>query len=75
MLKGEMLEISSWEFNSGLSICRNKGPQSDLGAPFYQGPSRPGGTGGPFLRLCAWLLKVLTTSPFCALNCSRELTT
>jgi len=33
------------EFSSGLSICRNKGPQSDLGAPFYQGlPGRATGS-------------------------------
>jgi len=26
------------EFSSGVSICRNKSPQSDLGAPFLPGP-------------------------------------
>jgi len=40
------------EFSSGVSVCRNKGTQSDVGAPLLPGPPRPGGT-GPFLRLCA----------------------
>jgi len=31
-------------FSSGVSVCRNKGAQSDLGTPFHQGL---GGTGGP----------------------------
>jgi len=30
------------EFSSGVSICRNKGIQSDLGAPFCPGPLCPG---------------------------------
>jgi len=35
------------EFSSGVSVCRNKGTQSDLGAPFFPAPPRPGVTGGP----------------------------
>jgi len=35
------------EFSSGVSICRNKSTQSDLGAPFFPAPPRPGDTGGP----------------------------
>jgi len=35
------------EFSSGISIRRNKGAQSDLGAPFCPGLPRPEGTGGP----------------------------
>jgi len=27
------------EFSSGVSTCPNEGPQSDLGALFYQGPT------------------------------------
>jgi len=40
------------QFSSGVSICRNKGTQSDIGAPFCLGnPGR--GILGPFLRLCS----------------------
>ena len=35
------------EFSSGVSVCRNKGTESDLVAPFCPGPPRPGGTGSP----------------------------
>ena len=35
------------EFRSGVSTCRNKGSQSDLGASFLLAPPRPGDTGGP----------------------------
>jgi len=37
------------EFSSGVSICRNKGTQSDLKATFLPGPlfARPGSTGDP----------------------------
>jgi len=35
------------EFSSGVSVCRNKSTQSDVGTPFLPGPPRPGGTGGP----------------------------
>jgi len=35
------------EFSSGVSICRNKGTQSDLGSPFLPGAPRLGGTGSP----------------------------
>jgi len=34
------------EFSSGVSICRNKGHQSDFGVPFLPAPPA-GGTGGP----------------------------
>jgi len=34
------------DFSSGVSICCNKGTQSDLGPPFCP-PPWPGGTGGP----------------------------
>jgi len=34
------------EFSSGVSICRNKGTQADLGAPFLPGPPPAGGYGG-----------------------------
>ena len=33
------------EFSSGVSICRNKGTQSDLWAPFLPGPPPAGGYG------------------------------
>jgi len=39
------------EFSSGVSICRNKGTQSDWGPPFCPGPPGRGGYGGLFLRL------------------------
>jgi len=39
------------EFSSDVSICRNKGPQSDLGRPFARPPP---GVQGPFLRLCLY---------------------
>jgi len=32
------------EFSSGVSVCRNKGTQSDLGTPFWPTPI-PGDTG------------------------------
>jgi len=38
------------EFSSDVSICRNKGTQSNLRAPFY--PGTPAGGTGSFLRLC-----------------------
>jgi len=48
-------------FSSGVSICRNKGPQSDLGAPFSPGSPQPGGTGGPSsgsaAMLSFWILR------------------
>jgi len=28
-------------FSSGVTVCRNRGPQSDVGAPFHQ-PPHPG---------------------------------
>jgi len=40
------------EFSSGVSVCRNKGTQSDLGVPFLPGSPPAGVYGGPFLRLC-----------------------
>jgi len=38
------------EFSSGVSICRNKSTQSNLGPPFCPPPVAEG-YGGPFLRL------------------------
>jgi len=35
------------EFSSGVSICRNKGTRSDLGALFCPKPPPAGGTGDP----------------------------
>jgi len=43
--KGKCVKSVLGEFNSGVSICHNKGTQSDLGAPLSPGPR------GPFLRL------------------------
>jgi len=34
------------EFSSGVSICRNKGTKSDLGASFPPGAPWPGDAGG-----------------------------
>ena len=40
------------EFSSGVSACRNKGTQSDVGAPFLPGPPPAEGYGAlpPALR-------------------------
>jgi len=44
--KGKCVKSVLGEFSSGVSICRNKGTHSDLGAPFL--PVLPaGGYGGP----------------------------
>ena len=47
--KGKCVKSVLGEFSSGVSICRNKGTQSDLG-PLFAPPGR--GVQGPFLRLC-----------------------
>jgi len=46
MLKGEMRETSSSSaFNFGVSVCRNKGAQSDFGPTFNQVPPGTRGRG------------------------------
>jgi len=43
--KGKCVKSVLGEFSSGISICRNQRTRSDLGASFFSGPPRPGGTG------------------------------
>jgi len=55
-------------FSSGVSVCRNKGAQSDLGTPFHQGL---GGTGalpsGLYTRNTA--IKCVQTRKYLVLHC------
>jgi len=44
--KGKCVKSVLGEFSSGVSICRNKGAQSDLGAPFLSGTPRRRGMRG-----------------------------
>jgi len=53
-LKGKCVKSVLGEFGSGVSICCNKGTQSDLGSPIYSEPT-PAGSTEPFLRL--WVVK------------------
>jgi len=46
------------EFSSGVSICRNKGTQSDLGALFLPGAPPAGGMGSLPPALCTLYLKM-----------------
>jgi len=51
MLKGEMCDINLGEISSRVFVCPNKGLQSDMVAPFHQGPL-VWRYGWPFLQLC-----------------------
>jgi len=44
--KGKCVKSVLGEFSFGISVCRNKGTQSDLGPPFRPGPLPGGGEGG-----------------------------
>jgi len=46
--KGKCVKSVLGEFSSGLSICCNKGPQSDMGSPFLPGSSS--GFGGSAIQ-------------------------
>ena len=43
--KGKCVKSVLGQFSSAVSICRNKGTQSDLGVPFLSGSPPAGGTG------------------------------
>jgi len=43
------------EVSSGVSICRNKGTWSDLGAPFFPGIPPAGGNGCPSSGSGLWI--------------------
>ena len=58
------------EFSSGVSICRNKNTQSDLGAPFLPGAPRPRGTGDPSSGSADKGLDVCIFASF-KVNCKR----